>query len=147
MKRILTLFIIILLLLGGCGLHKDTPQIEDYLWTLSTLQGGGDGRILACAPDERLSAENAQEIELDCTAANGKLTLTDHTSGRSYSGNYRRTQSDRRSSIYEITLDGLEGLASVAMTRYPDGAQRPTFIIRLDSYALNFHAAQAYSAQ
>ena len=141
MKKILILILAVLLLLGGCSLHKGAPQIEDYHWALSSVQGGKDGRILACAPGELLPAGNTQEIEMECTAANGMLTLTDRTNNQSYSGGYRRMQADRRSSIYEITLDGREDIASVSMTQYHNGMQIPTFIIRLDDHALTFHAA------
>ena len=141
MKKILILILAVLLLLGGCSLHKGAPQIEDYRWALSSVQGGEDGRILACAPGELLPAGNAQEIEMEGAAANGMLSLDDRTNHQSYSGSYRRRQADRRSNIYEITLDGREGIASVSMTQYHDGTQIPTFIIRLDDHALTFHAA------
>ena len=50
------------------------------------------------------------------------------------------TQKDPPSSIYEVVVDGKEGMAVVAMTTYHDGSQDPTFIINLGDYTINLVA-------
>ena len=75
-----------------------------------------------------------------CRAQNGKLTVTDQTNNKTYTGTYKFNGTDPQSSVYEVVIDGKEGMAVVAMTTYHDGSQNPTFIISLGDYTINFFA-------
>ena len=84
--------------------------------------------------------KGAKQIELVCEAEGGNLTLTDWTNDRTYTGTYQQSQRDSKSTIYEVNVDGTNGMAVAAMTTYLDGTQDPTLIFNLGDYTVNFFA-------
>lgn len=68
------------------------------------------------------------------------LTVTDNINQITYSGTYTIKGHDPQSEIYDVVLDGKDGIAVAAMTTYHDGSAEPTLIINLKDYALNFFA-------
>ena len=140
MRKIYLLMALLLLILAGCS-NSNAPKIEDYNWVMTSVQSMDTGEQ-AIAYGERGSStlDSAKQIELICCAEDGNLTLTDQTNDETYTGTYTMNETDTQSSIYEIVLDGNEGMAVVAMTTYHDGSQEPTFIINLGDYAINFFA-------
>lgn len=146
MKRLSIILCLLLLFMAGCGSNgsKDStvPKIEDYTWQMTTVQSmEAEGQSIAYGPGNDSTLENAVEILLICTAADGTITLADKTNGQTYSGTYKLTETDRQTSTYEITVGEKEGIAVGSMTTYHDDSQRPTFIISLGDYALNFFSA------
>ena len=108
---------------------------------MSSVQSGDtNGQAIAYGARGSSTLNIAKQIELICEAENGDLTLTDKTNNRTYTGTYKLDETDPRSSIYEVVIDGKKGTAVVAMTTYHDGSQDPTFIMNLGDYAINFFA-------
>lgn len=138
MKRIILIFIIIILCLSGCADTADVPEIHGYTWEMKTVQSGSDGSVIACAPSESVSFPGAEEVVMTCEAENGFLTIRDLSSDKLYTGTYDVADKTLDSVIYDITIDGKTGYAVTAMTTYADGSGAPTFIISINDYALNF---------
>lgn len=139
MKKLCLLLVISLLLLGGCG-KNSVPKMEDFEWVMTSVQSNEDGQVIAFGERGSSTFDSAEQVELTCQAESGILTLTDQTNSKIYTGTYQLTQTDPQSSIYEVIVDGKEGIAVVAMTAYDDGNQEPTFIINLGDYSINFFA-------
>lgn len=138
MKKLSVLLASLIILLCGCS-GSDVPEIDEYLWTMSTVQSAdANGQAIAIGPDGSSTLDTAVELELTCQAASGKLTFTDKTNNQTYTGTYKRTDTDSQSVIYEVTVGSSDGTAVVSMTTYQDGSQTPTLIISLADYTLNF---------
>ena len=140
MRKISVLLALSLLFLSGCrGEH--VPTIEDYSWIMTSVQSmDADGQVIAFGERGNSTLASAKQVDLTCEAENGNLTLADQTNDKTYGGTYKLTQKDPQSSIYEVVVDGKEGMAVVAMTTYHDGSQDPTFIINLGDYTINLVA-------
>ena len=139
MKKLCLLWMISLLFLGGCS-KNSVPKMEDYEWVMTSVQSNEDGRVIAFGGRKSSTFDSAEQVELTCQAESGILTLTDQTNSKIYTGTYKLTQTDPQSSIYEVIVNGNEGMAVVAMTTYNDGNQEPTFIVNLGDYSINFSA-------
>lgn len=139
MKKISLFLALLLLFLSGC--RSNVPRIEEYSWDMTSVQSKEDGgQAIAFGERGSSTLTSAQQVELICVAKNGSLTLTDQTNNKTYTGTYQFIQTDPQSSIYEVIVDGKEGMAVVAMTSYQDGNQEATLIINLGIYTLNFFA-------
>ncbi len=139
MKKSILLLSLLLLILSGCS--SNIPKVEDYDWIMASVQSiSADGQVIAYGEPENSTLDSIKQIELACEAENGNLTLTDQTNGKIYTGTYQLSKMSKQSSIYEVVVNGKEGMAVVAMTTYQNGSQKPTFIISLCDYAINFFA-------
>lgn len=142
MKKICTLLFstIFLFSLTSC---KQTGRmtIENNEWVLSTIQSSEqNGDIIAYNPNDNtvIVPENAIIIELLCSAKDNILTLSDETNSKTYTGEYKELDDNFESTIYEIIINGEQGTAVAATTKYVDGSQIPALIITLGDYTLNF---------
>ena len=131
---------LLLLLLTGCSSHSAVPKIDDYNWIMTSVQTESTGQVIAYGEGGNSTLDTAKQIELICMAENGKLTLISETNGRTYTGTYQLSQTDPRSSIYEVEIDKKKGIAVSAMTTYHGGSREPTLIIALGDYVVNFFA-------
>ena len=139
MKRAGLLLALLLMLLTGCS--SKTPKIDEYTWVMTSVQSmEAGGQAVAYGEKGSSTLEGAKQIELVCEAQGGNLTLTDRTSDRTYTGTYQQSQRDSKSTIYEVNVDGTNGMAVAAMTTYLDGTQDPTLIFNLGDYTVNFFA-------
>lgn len=139
MKKTGLLLALLLVLLTGCA--SEAPKIDEYSWIMTSVQSmEAGGQAVAYGERGSSTLEGAKQIELLCEAKDGKLTLTDRTNGNTYTGTYQQSQSDPKSTIYEVEVDGITGMAAVAMTTYQDGSQDPTLIFNFGDYAVNFFA-------
>lgn len=142
MKKRLSALIPLILLLAGCG-GRDVPKIDEYMWEMTSVQSiEENGQAVAYGERGHSILADAVQLDMDCVAENGVLTVTDHTNQITYTGTYRLRNTDPRAVSYDIVLDGKEGIAVAAMTTYHDGTQNSTFIINLGDYAINFFAAE-----
>ena len=69
-----------------------------------------------------------------------KLTITDATNSKTYEGTYKVAKKTPDVIDYEITIDGKNGYATVAMTKYYDGTEEPTLPINLGTHSIYFYA-------
>ena len=139
MKRAGLLLAFLLVLLAGCS--SKTPKIDAYSWVMTSVQSmDAGGQAVAYGEQGSSTLEGAKQIELVCEAEGGTLTLTDRTNDRTYTGTYQQSQSDFKSTIYEVEVEGTSGVAVAAMTTYQDGTQDPTLILNLRDYTVNFFA-------
>lgn len=139
MKTRILILCLVMACLTGCFQSVKVP-IDSYSWEMTTIQGNGDGGVVACAPELLQQNEGAQALVLRCQAQDGVLTLTDATNKQGYSGTYRVEQAAPEATTYQIAIGDAAGYAVTGMTTFLDGSQSPTFIINIGGYALNFHA-------
>ena len=126
-----------ILVLSACGMGK--PRIEDYEWKMRTIMHTEDNRIVYDAvAEESTTHPEAKIIEMTLVAMDGKITITDVTSGKTYEGTYTVSGRTPEGTDYHITIDGKSGYAGVAMTTYADGSEEPTLPISLDGYSMYF---------
>lgn len=134
------LLLALLLILVGCGGSK-IPKIEDYTWVMTSVQSvQAGGQAVAYGERGSSTLDTAKQMKLLCQAQGGNLTLTDRTNDRTYAGTYQQSKDSPQGVIYEVTIEGQQGYAAVAMTTYQDGSQQPTLIFNLGDYAVNFFA-------
>lgn len=85
----------------------------------------------------------SKEVELICTAEDGKLTLTDKTNDKVYDGTYKVKRSrwnniyTRGSQNYICVIDGKECTANVSYN-YFNFWNANTFTVNIDGYTLTF---------
>lgn len=143
-KTVLILFCIltITMLLSSCA--SETISIEDYEWKMRTVMSGNietaqneDTLIVAVGePDELYPV--AKIVDLTLSAKDGKITITDKTNNKTYTGTYKVQKKTPKGTDYEITINGQDGYATVAPTEYYDGSEVPTLPINLGEYSLYF---------
>lgn len=142
MKRTISILILIATLtiaLSACGMGK--VKIEDYEWKMRTIMHGEDNQVVVDAVGEYDTAHpEAKIVEMTLVAKDGKITITDHTNNKTYEGTYTVEQKTPAGTNYEVTIDGKEGYATVAMTTYADGTEEPTLPINLGTHSIYFYA-------
>lgn len=140
MKKLVLCWVIVLLFLTGCS-NSNVPRIEDNNWIMTSVQSKeANGQVIAFGDRGSSMLASAKQIELTCTAQNGNLIFSDQTNHTTYTGTYKLSETDLQSSIYQVVVEGKEGVAVVAMTTYQDGSEEATFIINLGEYTINFFA-------
>lgn len=144
MKKILSIFLMTLMIftLSACG--GDVVAIEDYEWKMRTVMSNDmeaaqyqDELVIAVGEADELYPE-AEIVDLTLTAKDGEITITDTTNGKTYSGTYEVMQKTPKGTDYELIIDGATGYATVSPTEYYDGSEIPTLPINIDGYSLYF---------
>ena len=132
----------ITMLLSSCA--SETISIEDYEWQMRTVMSGNietaqneDSLIVAVGEPEELYPE-AKIVDLSLIAKDGKITITDKTNNKTYTGTYKVQKKTPKGTDYEITINEQYGYATVAPTEYYDGSEVPTLPINLGDYSLYF---------
>ena len=142
MKRTISILMLIATLtiaLSACGMGK--VKIEDYEWKMRTIMHGEDNQVVVDAVGEYDTAHpEAKIVEMTLVAKDGKITITDHTNNKTYEGTYKVEQKTPAGTNYEVTIDGKEGYATVAMTTYADGTEEPTLPVNLGTHSFYFYA-------
>ncbi len=142
MKRIvyiITLIGALVLTLSACG--TGMGKIENYEWKMRYVMHVEDNNVVvdaACEDDS--SHPEAKIIDMTLIAKDGKITITDNTGDKTYPGTYKVRQRTPGGTDYKVTIDGVEGYATVAMTTYSDGSEEPTLPINLGTYSIYFYA-------
>ena len=134
--------LIITMLLSSCA--SETISIEDYEWKMGTVMSGNietaqneDALIVAVGEPDELYPE-AKIVDLTLIAKEGKITITDKTNNKTYTGTYKVQKETPKGTDYKITINGQDGYATVAPTEYYDGSEIPTLPINLGEYSLYF---------
>ena len=81
----------------------------------------------------------AKKVDVTLSASNGIITVTDNTNEKIYKGTYAVQGKKPKGTDYEISVNGINGYATVAMTTYADGSEEPTLPISLGEYTLYFY--------
>jgi len=154
-QRTLTIIISVMMLtvlaftFSACG--NDAIKIEDYEWKMRTVMSNdmeledSAGVVLAVGEKDEMYPD-AKIVDLTLVAKDGKLTITDATNNKSYEGTYKATKATPKGTDYEVTIDGKEGFATVAMTEYYEGDDEPTLPINLGDYSIYFYPASSFSS-
>ncbi len=133
------LITVLLLLCSSCG--TDVPAIENYEWKMRSVMHAENGQLIVDAADEENAAyPEAKLVDMRLIAKDGKITITDATNNKTYEGTYTVSGKNPKGTDYHVTLDGIEGYATVAMTTYSDGGEEPTLPINLGEYSLYFYS-------
>lgn len=144
MKKLMFVLSLLMLplMLSSCG--AETVTIDDYEWKMRTVMSNNtetatdaDAFVSVVGEPDELYPD-AKVVDLTLAAKDGKITVTDKTNGKTYSGTYKVTQKTPEGTDYEITIDGVNGYATVAPTEYYDGTDIPTLPINLGEYSLYF---------
>lgn len=135
-KRIFGLLCLLLVCLAGCGTGDPPPALEAGVWQLTTLQSAKqEGQIVAHGPGASGVPDTSVELQLTCEAAEGVLTFSDETNDRTCTGSYRLIESGTQSHIYEITVEGTDGMAVASRTTRPDKRAPATLVVQLGDRA------------
>lgn len=145
MKRFLsTIFLLLSLTFTFSSCSSESITIEDYKWKMRTVMSGNiettqdeDILIVAVGEPDELYPE-AKIVDLTLIAKDGKITITDKTNNKAYTGTYKVKMKTPKGTDYEITINGQDGYATVAPTEYYDGSEVPTLPINLGEYSLYF---------
>ncbi len=145
MKKFLSTLLVLLslaLLLSSCATEK--LSIEDYEWQMRTVMSGDvdtvqnkESLIVAVGEPDDLYP-NAKIVDITLIAKNGTITLVDSTNNKTYSGTYTVQKKTPHGTDYEIAIDGINGYATVAPTKYYDDSEVPSLPINLGECALYF---------
>ena len=97
------------------------PTIETHTWVLSMAQKAEPFYVVAHKTGYDFSDDDSnifafsKEIELTCTAKDGKLTISDKTNGKTYEGIYKVTSWGRfTGQSYTVIIDGKDGTANIS---------------------------------
>lgn len=117
------------------------PVIETHTWELfSAQQANSPHFVVAHHHNYTLSDDEndtlfkfSKPIELTCVAKSGKLTITDKTNNKTYSGTYKvKSWSKHTPQSYEIVIEGKKGKANIS-----EQFNR-TLFMSIDGYYLHF---------
>lgn len=141
MKKAISIILLIttlIFILSGCG--AKAIQIEDYEWKMRTVMKNDSDLIVPAVGETDEAYPDAKVIDLTLTAKDGKITITDATNNITYEGTYTVEGKNPKGTDYKVTIDGKEGYATVAMTKYDDGNEEPTLPINLGDHSIYFYA-------
>lgn len=143
MKKIFCIITCLFLINFTSCSNTQKYSIEDCVLTMTSIQSTvQNGDFIVFSPDndtfDKNSYPSAVKIELTCTANNGDLSIIDATNNKSYTGNYKLTESTASTSIYEIVLDSNKGNAVISKVIRKDDVNVIALIISIGEYTLNF---------
>ena len=140
MKKIISFLLITTLLfaLSACGAKK--MKIEDYEWKMRTVMKNDSDLVVPAVGEADEVYPDAKVVDLTLTAKDGKITITDATNNITYEGTYTVEGKNPKGTDYKVVIDGKEGYATAAMTKYDDGSEEPTLPINLGDYSIYFYA-------
>lgn len=134
----LLLFSVLLLSLTACS--GDAIKIEDYEWKMRTVMKNDSDLIVPAVGEADEVYPDAKVVDLTLTAKDGKITITDSTNNTTYEGTYTVEGKNPKGTDYKVVIDGKEGYATAAMTKYDNGSEEPTLPINLGDYSIYFYA-------
>lgn len=140
MKKIRNTFcvlfaLIMCLMSGGCASANELA-IENHNWQIARVQFAESAEIIYCSADEANLHQDAEIIDLSCTAENGVLIITNNPDGQTWTLNYSDMDSAPEAVSYKINDNN--GNAVVGKTTYHDNSFEYTLIISVDNYVMYF---------
>lgn len=141
MKKVLSILLLLttlVLTLSACG--ADKLNIENYEWKMRIVMKNDSAINVPAVGEADPAYPDAKNVEMTLVAKDGKITVTDVTNKKTYTGTYKKIDANPKEINYEVTIDGKDGYATVAMTTYSDGSEEPTLPINLGEYSIYFYA-------
>lgn len=142
MKKIISLFLMLVFVFALSACSGDVVAIEDYEWKMGAVMRNdievdlNEDELVVAVGEEDDIHPNAKIVDLKLVAKDGTITITDATNNKIYTGTYKVQQKTPKGTDYEVTIDGVKGYATVAPTEYYDGSEVPTLPINLGEYSL-----------
>ena len=144
MKKIISIFLMLIFTFALSACNSDEFAIEDYEWKMRTVMRNDievaqkeDELVVAVGEADELYPD-AEIVDLTLTAKNGEITVTDTTNNKIYNGTYTIMQKTPDGTDYEVIIDGVSGNATVAPTGYYDDPEISTLPINIGDYAIYF---------
>lgn len=143
MKKLLSVGLIVLVLLSFAACGTEKAVIEDNNWKMRTVMSNdiavadSDAVVIAVGESDEMYP-NAQITDITLSAADGKITVTDATNNKVYTGTYKVSNKESKGTNYEITIDEQSGYATVSPTEYSDNTETDTLTINLGEYSIYF---------
>src|SRR5699024_8864969 len=98
MKKIISIFLMLIFTFALSACNSDEFAIEDYEWKMRTVMRNDievaqneDELVVAVGEADELYPD-AEIVELTLTAKNGEITVTDTTNNKTYNGTYKVSQ-------------------------------------------------------
>ena len=143
MKKVISILLVLFVLFSFVSCNTEKVAIEDCEWKMDVVMSNNieladseDVVIVVGKLDEVYP--NASVVDIILTATDGKITVTDITNDKVYSGTYKVIKNTPKGTDYEIEIDGKSGYATVAPTKYYNGTEVPTLPISLGEYSIYF---------
>lgn len=144
MKKIISIFLMLIFTFALSACNSDEIAIEDYEWKMRTVMRNDievaqneDELVVAVGEADELYPD-AEIVDLTLTAKDGEITVTDTTNNKTYNGTYTIMQKTPDGTDYEVIIDGVSGNATVAPTEYYNNQETPTLPINIDGYSVYF---------
>lgn len=144
MKKIISIFLMLIFTFALSACNSDEFAIEDYEWKMRTVMRNDievaqneDELVVAVGEADELYPD-AEIVDLTLTAKDGEITVTDTTNNKTYNGTYTIMQKTPDGTDYEVIIDGVSGNATVAPTEYYNHQETPTLPINIDGYSVYF---------
>lgn len=144
MKKIISIFLMLIFTFALSACNSDEIAIEDYEWKMRTVMRNDievaqneDELVVAVGEADELYPD-AEIVDLTLTAKDGEITVTDTTNNKTYNGTYTIMQKTPDGTDYEVIIDGVSGNATVAPTEYYNNQETPTLPINIDGYSIYF---------
>ena len=143
MKKAICTLLILCILFVFVSCNSEKIAIEDCDWKMDAVMSNdveladSDDVVIAVGESDEVHP-NATVVDIILTATDGKITVTDITNDKVYSGTYKATKKTPKGTDYEIEIDGRSGYATVAPTKYYNGTEIPTLPINLGEYSMYF---------
>lgn len=111
MKKILSVFLMSLVIFTLSACDGDAVAIEDYEWKMRTV--ASNDIEATQAPDELIIAvgeadelyPDAEIVDLTLIAKDGEITITDTTNGKTYSGTYKVMQKTPKGMLFDLLIE------------------------------------------
>ena len=142
MKKLTTLLLAVCVLttvLTGC--NSQSIEIEDHNWKYSTIQNSKDGQVIYCSTENKNLYEDAEVLDIWCSADDGILLISNNDTQETWSFTYSLNSKDSNSCIYDVKYSGdneVSGMATVGITDKVREHDEYTLIITIGDYVLNF---------
>ncbi len=132
--------LLLILIIASCDIEK-VPQIDGNTWKMETVAISNNGSILYYNPETNLPDiyASAKPLQLLCDADDGKISISDKTNGKTYTGTYQLEDTDFETKQYKIVFGDVEGYVITGKTKYINKDAEKTLIIAIDKYTMYFY--------
>lgn len=145
MKKVISVMLILIFVLSGCSQSKRVP-VEDYDWEFSRIAVTKTDEVVFCSEDNNLKFKNAKVSDIDFSADNGIITITNTETSESWTLEYEENKTaqttNAEGSVYNVYYSSeeksLKGYATTAIAAKSDVSFDYYLIITIGGYDLYF---------